>query len=71
MNLLEAKFVAGVKSKEKAFTERDGGGLFLVVEPSGKNGGNIEEFLREKRLLFLLVRFQMLPLLKHENNGTR
>lgn len=36
MNLLEAKFVAGVKSKEKAFTERDGGGLFLVVEPSGK-----------------------------------
>jgi integrase len=36
MNLLEAKFVAGVKPREKAFTERDGGGLFLVVEPSGK-----------------------------------
>lgn len=51
-NLLSELAVKGAKPKEKAYKLRDGAGLFLVIEPSGKKWWKLRAIFAKKETSF-------------------
>ena len=61
-NLLSELAVKGAKPKDKAYKLRDGAGLFLVVEPSGKRWWKLRVIFAKKETSFSLGEYPAVTL---------